>query len=135
MRRNLLGLALWLAGALSFSATLAAQTTPGKAPTTPATPGKAEPYISPVSANIPAAADKPAAMVNGEMISMLEVKALLETRPYPNTLKADEIKACRQAAIDLLVEDMLIRQFLTKYAPQVTQSDVNKDIQTLQEHL
>jgi parvulin-like peptidyl-prolyl isomerase len=132
MGRILLTLALGLVGA----AGLAAQTPAGKAPPqSPAAPGKAETYVSAVSANIPAAADKPAAMVNGEMISMLEVKALLETRPYPNTLKADEIKACRQAAVDLLVEDMLIRQFLTKYAPAVTQTDVTKELQILQDHL
>jgi parvulin-like peptidyl-prolyl isomerase len=125
---NLWSLAFGLlcAGALGAAG---AQTQGGKAPT------KAETYVSAVSADIPAAADKPAALVNGEMVSMLEVKALLESRPYPNTLKVEEIKACRQAAVDMLVEDVLMRQFLTKYAPAVKPADVAKEIQSLQDHL
>jgi parvulin-like peptidyl-prolyl isomerase len=120
------GLAVWLAGA----AALAAQSPSGKAP-----PGKAEFFVSAVSANIPPAADKPAALVNGEMISMLEVKTLLESRPYPNTMKPEEAKACRQLAVDMLVMDVLMRQFLTKYAPSVTPADVAKEVQTLQDYL
>jgi parvulin-like peptidyl-prolyl isomerase len=117
---------IWsLALGLVCAGALTAQTPAGKAPP------KTETYVSAVSANIPAAADKPAALVNGEMISMLEVKALLESRPYPNTLKAEEIKACRQAAVDMLVEDALMRQFMAKYAPPVKQADVTHELQSL----
>ena len=108
MLRTLLSLAI----GLSTAAAAAAQTTP---PTT----AKPETYVSAVSANIPAATDKAAATVNGEMISMAEVKALLETRPYPNTMSADQVKALRQAAVEMLVDDVLMRQFLNKYAPKV----------------
>src|ERR1700685_3714006 len=100
--RKLLGLVVWLCCASAASAQLPA----GKPP------AKAENYVSQVSANIPAAADKAAAMVNGEMVSMAEVKTLLEARPYPNTLSAADIKGYRQAAIDMLVDDVLVRQFL-----------------------
>ena len=48
---------------------------------------KSQDYVSQVSANIPAAPDKPAVLVNGQMISMADVKTLLEARPYPNVLK------------------------------------------------
>jgi parvulin-like peptidyl-prolyl isomerase len=118
-----------LALGLVCAGVLGAQAPTGKAP------AKAETYVSAVSADIPAAADKPAARVNGEMISMLEVKALLEVRPYPNPLRADEIKAYRQAAIDMLVEDVLWRQFLAKYAPAVKQADVAQELQKLQAEL
>lgn len=118
-----------LALTLLCAGAVAAQTPAGKAP------AKAETYVSAVSANIPAAADKPAALVNGEMISMLEVKALLESRPYPNTLKADEVKACRQAAIDMLVEDVLMRQFLTKNAPPVKPAEIAHEMQTLEQEV
>jgi parvulin-like peptidyl-prolyl isomerase len=97
--------------------------------------GKNETYVSPVSANIPNSPDKPAALVNGEMISMADVKAALESRPYPNALKAEDIKGYRKATIDLLVEDVLVRQFLTKYAPPVAQADVTKELDSLQSHL
>src|SRR5262249_47456414 len=114
---------------LASAATGSAQ--PGKG--TP--PGKAESYVSPVSANIPAAPDKPAVIVNGEMISMAEVKAVLEERPYPNTIKADDIKAIRKAVIDMLIDDMLVRQFLAKYADKVTPADLAKEMQNVQDLL
>ena len=88
--------------------------------------------MSPVSANIPAAADKPAALVNGEMVSMADVKALLESRPYPNVLTAEQIKGHRQAAVDMLVDDVLVRQFLAKYAPKVAPAEVAKELQNLE---
>jgi parvulin-like peptidyl-prolyl isomerase len=88
-----------------------------------------------VSANIPAATDKAAAIVNGEMISMAEVKALLETRPYPNSLTAEQVKALRQAAVEMIVDDVLLRQYLNKHAPKVNPADVAKEMQQLQEQL
>ena len=101
--------------------------------TTP--PAKQDNYVSPVSANIPASPDKPAALVNGQMISMADVKALLEARPYPNVLKPDEIKAIRTEAINMLVNDMLVRQYLTKNAPKVNPTDVDKEIRNLEDLL
>jgi parvulin-like peptidyl-prolyl isomerase len=120
--RKLVGLALWLGCTNAAWAQLPA----GTAPTKP------EIHVSPVSANIPAASDKPAALVNGDMISLAEVKALLESRPYPNVLAAEQIKALRQAAIDTLIDDMLVRQFLAKYAPKVTPADMSKEMQRLE---
>jgi parvulin-like peptidyl-prolyl isomerase len=125
--RKLLGLALWL----GCTAVVSAQTPPGKPPAKPDA-AKPESYVSPVSANIPAAADKPAAMVNGEMVSMAEVKALLESRPYPVSMTADQIKGFRQAAVEMLVDDMLVRQFLGKYAPKVSPADIAKEQQNLE---
>jgi parvulin-like peptidyl-prolyl isomerase len=69
------------------------------------------------------------------MVSMADVKALLESRPYPNSLKAEDIKAIRREAITTLVDDMLVRQYLAKHAPKVAQADVNKEIQNLEELL
>jgi peptidyl-prolyl cis-trans isomerase C len=120
--RKLLGLAIWLGCASAASAQLPA----GKPP------AKSETYVSQVSANIPAAADKPAALVNGEMVSMADVKTLLESRPYPNTLSAADIKGVRQAAVDMLVDDVLVRQYLAQYAPPVTKADIDKEYQSLQ---
>src|SRR5437016_3651894 len=100
MRRKLLGLALWLCCVAGVAAQAPVGTPPAASP-------KPENYVSRVSANIPAAADKPAAMVNGEMVSMADVKALLELRPYPNPLTDADIKGYRQAAMDTLVEDVL----------------------------
>jgi parvulin-like peptidyl-prolyl isomerase len=122
--RNLLGLALWLS-------CIAAAGAQGSAKP----PAKPETYVSPVSANIPAATDKPAALVNGEMISMAEVKSLIESRPYPNAMSAEVVSQYRQAAIDMLVDDMLVRQFLSKYAPKITQAELAKEMQNLQETL
>jgi parvulin-like peptidyl-prolyl isomerase len=120
--RKLLGLAVWLGCTAGVYAQLP--------PAAPA--AKAETYVSQVSASIPAAANKPAALVNGEMVSMLDVKTLLESRPYPNTLKDADIKGYRQGAVDMLVDDVLVRQFLAKYAPPVTKADIDKEYQSLQ---
>jgi parvulin-like peptidyl-prolyl isomerase len=122
--------ALLLAGAAVSWAQAPAGQTPAAKP-----PVKAETYPSPVSADIPNAADKPAVTVNGEMVSMADVKAMLESRPYPTSLKADEIKGYRQATLDMLIDDVLMRQFLAKNAPKVAAADIAKEMQVLQDQL
>jgi peptidyl-prolyl cis-trans isomerase C len=113
---------VWLGCAISSPA----QPTKGGTP-----PPKPQDYVSQVSANIPAAPDKPAVLVNGQMVSMAELKALLEARAYPNPLKAEDIRQIRSEAINMLVNDMLVRQYLGKHAPKVNQADVDKEIQNL----
>lgn len=79
--------------------------------------------------------DQIAATVNGEKILVGEVRKILDARPYPLTLTEDQKKEMRKAALDSLVEDMLMRQYLSQHVPQVNQQEFNKEIQELMEAL
>jgi parvulin-like peptidyl-prolyl isomerase len=91
--------------------------------------------VGTVAAQGPGAAEKPAAVVNGEPIAIAEVRAILEQRPSPVPLPEAEKRAMRQAALDMLIEDALMRQFLRKSAPPADPIAVNKEIAELQEAL
>jgi parvulin-like peptidyl-prolyl isomerase len=77
--------------------------------------------------------NKIAATVNGEAIGEHEVKAVLDfsmskaTQPVP----AGQLKERRALAINMLVEDMLMRQYLRKNAPPTTPAAVDKEMQDL----
>jgi parvulin-like peptidyl-prolyl isomerase len=80
--------------------------------------------------------DQVAASINGEKILVGEVRKILDERTYPVVLKEDQKKIIRDAAVEVLVEDILIRQYLTKQVPQVDPeeykkvgSDLNKVLQ------
>lgn len=78
-----------------------------------------------------------AATVNGEKVFVGEVRKILDSRPYPLTLTEEQKKEMRKAAVDSLVEDVLMRQYLAKHVPQaqVNPADFNKEIQDLKESL
>jgi parvulin-like peptidyl-prolyl isomerase len=82
-----------------------------------------------------ATAEKPAAHVNGEAIGMAEVRAALEARPSPVPLTAAQQRELRQAALDMLIDDMLMRQFLRKNALPAQPAEVDKEIGELKEAL
>ncbi len=76
-----------------------------------------------------------AATVNGEKILVGDVRKILDARPYPLPLTEEQKKEMRKAAIDALVDDALMRHFLTKHVPQVNQAEFNKEVQELVEAL
>ena len=76
--------------------------------------------------------EKPAAVVNGDPISVGEVKAVLEARPSPVPLPAAQQRELRQAALDMLIDDLLMRQFLRKHGGQVQAAEIQKEIDDLQ---
>jgi len=75
--------------------------------------------------------EKPAALVNGEAIAMAEVKAMLEARPSPVPLTAAQQRELRQAAVDMLIDDLLMRQFLRKNALPAQPAEIQKEIDEL----
>lgn len=121
--------AIWqmLAGAALLIAVGFARSQPAK---TPPTTGGQVPII-PVSLTN----EQVAATVNGEKILVGDVRKILEARPYPLTLTEEQKKEMRKAAVDSLVEDVLMRQYLGKHVPQVNQQDFNKEVQELVEAL
>ncbi|MBI3821919.1 MAG: peptidylprolyl isomerase [Planctomycetes bacterium] len=76
-----------------------------------------------------------AATVNGEKILVGEVKKILDQKPYPITLTEEQKKSLRQSALDVLIEDALMRQYLTKHVPQVGQTEFDKEVKELTDAL
>lgn len=76
-----------------------------------------------------------AARVNGEPISLTEVKAVLDARPSPVALAKDQERAIRKAALEMLIDDVLMRQFLRQRTAQPNTVDVEKVVEELREAL
>jgi parvulin-like peptidyl-prolyl isomerase len=128
--------AIWLtlasAAGLSTAMVAVAQPTPptGKIPSGPTgvTPTV---QILPVSLKV----DQVAATVNGEKILVGDVKRLLDPQPYPVTLTEEQKKQMRQAALDVLIEEMLLRQYLAKNCKEVTKAEFDKEVEVLNSEL
>lgn len=70
-----------------------------------------------------------AAVVNGEAISASEVEAILKREPPPaNPLTAAQRREMEQQALEALIDDVLMRQFLRKNAPAIPVEEVNKEL-------
>lgn len=78
---------------------------------------------------------KPAAVINGEAIPQSDLQALLDARPSPVPLSAEQQKQLRQAAIDMLIDDALMRQFLRKEVQPVAAAEIAKEIDLLKDAL
>src|SRR5262245_17094416 len=112
-------------------------TAPAQAPAQPATP-PAQPIATPPQpAQAPAqAAGKPAALVNGEPIQHADLTDLMSQMPPAATpLTEAQKREMQQSALNALIEDLLLRQFLRKNAPPVPPADVDKEIAELQQGL
>jgi parvulin-like peptidyl-prolyl isomerase len=72
-----------------------------------------------------------AAVVNGEVIPMAEVQAILDERPPATALTIPQQKDRRDAALNMLIDDALIRQYLRKTMPAPTQAEINHDLNDL----
>jgi len=80
--------------------------------------------------------DLPAARVNGETILQSEVKAILDQRPpSPTPLPANVERSVRLEVLEMLVDDMLMRQFLRQNAPAAQPAEVQKEVGELKDAL
>jgi peptidyl-prolyl cis-trans isomerase C len=88
------------------------------------------------AAQAPPPAAKPAAVVNGEPIPFSEVKALLDQQPPPpNPLSKHQQLFMQETALEMLIDDLLMKQFLRKNGPKVDPAAVNKEIAELEDGL
>jgi parvulin-like peptidyl-prolyl isomerase len=78
---------------------------------------------------------KPAAVVNGEPIALTAVTELVGARTPVVPLTPPQQREIRQAALDMLVDDLLMRQFLRKNAPAATAAAIDKEIAELKKVL
>jgi len=78
-------------------------------------------------------AQKPAAVVNGEPITQSELYAVLKTTQPESTTPLTEAqkKEMQGTALNLLVEDLLMRQYLRKTAPAASPHEIDKEVQEL----
>jgi len=89
-----------------------------------------------VRAQAPAAAAKPAAVVNGTSISLAEVDAILKAQgPPPADLTDAKRRQVQMFIVGNLIDDTLIQQFLAKNGYKADAADVNKQISELEEGL
>jgi peptidyl-prolyl cis-trans isomerase C len=79
---------------------------------------------------------KPAAVVNGEPITIEEVEAVLMHEP-PSAKPPTEVqrRQMQLEALSLLIDDRLIQQFLKKNGPPVSPLEVNKKMAELESSL
>jgi parvulin-like peptidyl-prolyl isomerase len=90
----------------------------------------------PLHAQAPAAKEGPAAVVNGEVIPQADLQKLLDrTPPSPNPLPEAQKREVRKAALDMLIDDVLLRQFLKRSNIPVNPADVSKEIEDLRQGL
>ncbi len=124
---------LILAGAVCLVVRIdaSAQGTPKVPITSTSTTTAASAQIIPVSFTN----EHVAASVNGEKILVGEIRKVLDQRPYPVSLTEEQKKQLRHSALDVLIDDALMRQYLAKHVPQVSQADFNKEVQELDEAL
>jgi peptidyl-prolyl cis-trans isomerase C len=72
-------------------------------------------------------------MVNGEPLTVAEVEAVLKSvPPAPATATEAQKSQMRREALEMLIDDLLIRQFLNAHTPKPTQAEFNKELEGLQ---
>jgi peptidyl-prolyl cis-trans isomerase C len=121
MRQGVLGGLAGLAAAALLAGRLAAQT-PAQAPAGTAIPAPQQ--------------TKAAAMVNGEVIPMSDVMAVLsQNTPFATPPTKAQEREMQMAAVQLLIEQALMRQFLSKNAPPPPAAEIAKEIADLAEAL
>jgi len=82
------------------------------------------------------ASGKAAATVNGEVITHAQMEPLLKAiGNFPAELPADQRREMHREALSMLIDDLLLQQFLRKNAPAVNQAEVDKKIAELAEGL
>lgn len=83
-----------------------------------------------------AAAPKPAATVNGEIIPLAEVEAILKARgPNPTPIPEGQKRQMQMDALFMLIDDLLLQQFLRKNLPLPAPAEVNKRLAELADAL
>jgi parvulin-like peptidyl-prolyl isomerase len=82
----------------------------------------------------PGAAAKPAAVVNGETISLADVDAAVRVMNGPSAVQIPDGKRrqLRLEALGLLMDNLLLQQFLRANAPRIDPSDITKHIAELE---
>jgi len=77
-------------------------------------------------------AEKPAAVVNGQAISYGEVENLLKHRPpSPTPLTDAQTRELRQMTLDMLVDNLVMQQYMRRTMPLVAPEELRKSVDEL----
>jgi peptidyl-prolyl cis-trans isomerase C len=80
--------------------------------------------------------NKPAAVVDGTVITMAEVEAALkQSGPNATALPEGQRRQMQMEAVSMLIDDLLLQQFLRKYAPRIAPAEVDKKLAEIVESL
>lgn len=80
-----------------------------------------------------APATRQVAIVNGEPITLAEVDAVLKARPIESLqLSQADYRGMQKEALNLLIDDLLMQQFLRKNSPAIAAAEVTKHVKELQ---
>jgi peptidyl-prolyl cis-trans isomerase C len=90
---------------------------------------------APKPAAVPNPPPKVAATVNGEAITMADVETVLKRDPTPTELTAIQRRQRELEALGMLIDDLLLQQFLQKNAARVDPAEVDKQVAELNENL
>jgi peptidyl-prolyl cis-trans isomerase C len=83
-----------------------------------------------------APATKAVAVVNGESITQADLDAILKARPLESLKLTDaDYRDMRKEAVNLLIDDLLVHQFLRQHASPVPLAQANKKFRELQDAL
>jgi peptidyl-prolyl cis-trans isomerase C len=76
-----------------------------------------------------------AARVNGEAITLTEVKAVLDARPQQFPVPKEQEREHRKLALQMLIDDVLMRQFFLKNVQKPSPGEVEKVVDELKDAL
>lgn len=79
----------------------------------------------------PPPAPNVAATVNGEVIRLDQVDALLRRSPVRGPLTNSQAQRLRREVVEDMIDDLLLRQFLRQHGPKVEQVEVEKHFRGL----
>lgn len=74
----------------------------------------------------PVVESKLAALVNNEPISLNDLKGVLDSRPQTVPLTEAQQREVRLGALDMMIDDILMRQFLRQNAPPLNPTELEK---------
>lgn len=115
----------------------AAPVVPPTAPAAPVVPAAAPAVPATIPAPAVGAASKPAALVNGEAITVAEVEAVIKAMgpPSPTPLTDAQRREKQTEAVNMLIDDLLMQQFLRQNGPKIDPAEVEKQIVEIQTRL
>jgi parvulin-like peptidyl-prolyl isomerase len=89
--------------------------------------------VGPGQAQAPKSPAGPAAVVNGDPISYAEVDAVVKMMPAPPAPPTDgQMRIIRHEALELLMNDVLLRHFLIQHGRPVAPPEIEKQMTQLQ---
>ena len=77
-------------------------------------------------------ADQLAASVNGEVITISEVEQVIRQRLADGHTPPERFEELRQEVLGMLIDDSLVRQYLSKNGPRVPDGDIQRWLSQLE---